>query len=225
MRSFWRRGRWAGGALIALGLTYFLMAMLLGMIPGRAAAIGEPTDYHFYACDNGVHVDIILPAVGGGRDWFGIFPPRDFAGDVTGASHLALGWGAKAFFATTKEWRDIRPGPVLRALFWRDSSVVHVTYHGDPQGLPNCRALATDQAGADAMFRYIDDSLDRPVGQAWRELLPGYWPSDAFYAAMGRYSLFRTCNVWSAELLRESGRKMALWSPFSFQVMGLLASP
>ncbi|MBK8160807.1 MAG: TIGR02117 family protein [Rhodospirillaceae bacterium] len=225
MRLLRRWGKWAGGALIALGLIYFLAAMVLGLMPGQATSRVGPADYRFYACDNGVHVDIVLPAAGGGRDWFGIFPPRDFAGDITGASHLALGWGAKGFFATTKEWRDIRPGPVMRALFWQDSSVVHVTYHGDPQGLPNCRPLATDQAGAEAMFRYIDDSLEGSVGQPRREPLPGYGAQDAFYAAKGRYSLFRTCNVWSAELLRESGRQMALWSPFSFQVMGLLTSP
>ena len=40
---------------------------------------------------------------------------------------------------------------------------------------------------------------------------------------IGTYSLFRTCNVWTAEALKRSGQKMSLWSPFSFQVMGLLS--
>jgi uncharacterized protein (TIGR02117 family) len=206
-------------------MLYLISALLLGLIPGRSEAVAGPADYVFYACDNGVHVDIVLPVVAGGRDWFDYFPARDFFGDVTGASHVMLGWGARGFFATTREWRDIRLMPVLRALFWLDASVVHVTYVGDPGGRDNCREVATDQAHARAMFRFIDRTLLLTNGRPTRDPVAGYGPTDAFYAANGRYSLLRTCNVWSAEILRESGRQMAFWSPFSFQVMGLLASP
>lgn len=233
MRLLGRWCKWASGALIAGGLLYVVTALILGLVPGRARPVTGPADYLFFACDNGVHVDIVLPVTGGGRDWFDYFPASDFAGDVTGASHLMFGWGARGFFATTKEWRDIRPAPVFRALLWLDRSVLHVTYAGDPRGRANCREIATDQAGAQAMFRFIDQTFDPAAdpdnglagSRPQREALPGYGLTDGFYAARGRYSLFRTCNVWSAELLRESGQEMALWSPFSFQVMGLLASP
>ncbi|WP_374654937.1 TIGR02117 family protein [Dongia sp.] len=216
-----RLAKWLLFAFPALGLLYFLAAMLLGLVPGSGRTIAGPRDYHFYACDNGVHVDLVLPAAGVGRDWFGYFPPRDFAGDISAASYVAMGWGARAFYAATREWGDIRPGPVLRALFWRDSSVLHVSYGGDPEGAPNCRAVATDTAGRDALFAFIDATLE---GRPRRETVPGYGPHDAFYAAAGRYSLFRTCNIWTMEALRATGVKMALWTPFSFQIMGLLGA-
>lgn len=217
-RWFWR----GCAAFVFLGLLYVGSALVLGLVPGRGTEVSGAGTYDFYACDNGVHVDLVLPAVGGGRDWFAFFPAADFTGDVTQASHVALGWGARGFFATTPEWRDIRPMPVLSALLWLDRSVLHVTYHGDPRGRANCRTLTTDDAGSQALFRYIDQSLDLAEGRPRPEPLAGYGPFDAFYAAKGRYSLFRTCNVWSAEALQATGRKMALWAPFSFQVMELL---
>lgn len=221
-----RRWLWRiGASTVAAGLLYLGIALILGLVPAKITKPDDtPPTYAFYACDNGVHVDIVLPAVGGGRDWFGYFPPQDFAGDVTGASHVALGWGARGFFATTPEWRDIRPVPVLRALLWLDRSVLHVSYHGDPQGRANCRALSTDGTGTEALFRFIDQSLDLVQGRPHHEILAGYGPFDAFYAANGRYSLVRTCNIWSAEALRASGQPTAYWSPFSFQVMDRLTS-
>jgi uncharacterized protein (TIGR02117 family) len=210
-------------AIIATGTLYFVSALLLGLVPSRTEIIASAGDYTFHACDNGVHVDLVLPVVGGGRDWFDYFPARDFAGDVTAASHVVLGWGARGFFATTPEWRDIRPMPVLRALFWLDDSVLHVGYAGDPMGRANCRALTADAAGVARLFRFIDQSLDLTQGPP-RQALAGYGLADAFYVATGRYSLFRTCNVWSAEALQESGQPMAIWSPFSFQIMRRLDS-
>jgi uncharacterized protein (TIGR02117 family) len=215
MRLTWRLLQGFAG----LGLLYFLSAITLGLIP-----VGVPSDagsrvYDFYACDNGVHVDLVLPAAGQGRDWFGVFPPSDFAGDVTAASHVILGWGAKSFYAATREWSDIRPMPVLKALFWQDSAVLHVSYGGDPAGRANCRRVSSNAAGRDALFAYVDATLH---GLPRRGDLPGYGANDAFYEAAGTYSLFRTCNVWTADALKRSGQRMALWSPFSFQIMGLL---
>jgi len=207
--------------IVGPGLLYFFSAILLGLIPGEMPPSDGPKDYAFYACDNGVHVDLVLPAAGEGHDWFSIFPPQDFAGDVTNASHVALGWGARSFYAATKEWSDMRPGPVLKALFWQDRAVLHVSYSGDPAGRENCRQVVAGAKGRKALFAFIDMTLgDRPR----HEDLPGYGPNDAFYAAHGTYSLFRTCNVWTAEALKSAGRPMAIWSPFSFQVMGLLST-
>jgi uncharacterized protein (TIGR02117 family) len=208
--------RWSVFSLFGAALLYFVAALLLGFVPGTARPAVGPRDYAFFACDNGVHVDLVLPAVGAGRDWFSYFPPQDFAGDVIGASHVALGWGARDFYVATPRWGDIRPWPTLRALFWLDQSVLHVTYVGDPTGRENCRALSTDAAGREALFAFVDATLgDRPR----REEAPGYEPNDAFYAAAGRYSLFRTCNIWTVEALQAAGLPMAPWMPFSFQVM------
>lgn len=204
--------------VILLLLAYLASALVLNQMTRPAMETGDPS-YTFFACDNGVHVDIVLPVRSGDRDWRDFFPPTDFSGDIAAAEYLSLGWGAEAFFATTPRWQDIRPGPVLLALFWLDRSVLHVAYHGDPGEVPECRRLATDSAGQARLFAFIDDSIEgRP-----RRVLPGYGANDAFYAATGRYSLFRTCNVWSADALHAAGLPTGRWSPFSFQIMSRLS--
>ena len=48
---------------------------------------------------------------------------------------------------------------------------------------------------------------------------PGYGPSDAFYRASGKASMFRTCNSWVTSRLRLAGVRTSLWPPF---VQGLV---
>ena len=209
-------------ALVLLALLYVAAAFLLNMIlRDRNVPAGDA--YRFYACDNGVHVDLVLPVVTAERDWRVYFPAGDFSGDMSGAGFISLGWGARGFFAATPRWQDMRPGPVFKALFWLDESVLHVGYYGDPAGAQQCRSLATDAAGQTRLFAFIDASLDLVDGRPRREELAGYGPNDAFYTAQGRYSLFRTCNIWSADALAAAGQPTGTWSPFSFQVMGWLS--
>lgn len=220
----WRWLRWIALIPLLLASLYLAVAIGLNAISRESRPIGAVA-YVFFACDNGVHVDLALPVVGGGRDWRTLFPPGDFAGDAGAADFVSLGWGARGFFATTPRWQDIRPGPAITALFWLDDSVMHVAYHGDPGTTPHCRRLAADAAGRDRLFAFIDQTLILTGGMTRREPIAGYGPHDGFYAARGRYSLFRTCNVWSADALSVAGYEMGLWSPFSFQVMTRLSHP
>jgi uncharacterized protein (TIGR02117 family) len=207
---------------LLLACAYIVCAIGLNTVSRGMQPVGAAA-YVFFACDNGVHVDLALPVVSGGRNWRKLFPPSDFSGDIMTADFVSVGWGARGFFATTPHWRDIRPGPVIRALLWLDSSVLHVAYHGDPGATTHCRRLTTDAAGRNRLFAFIDETLFVADGRALRDPIVGYGPYDGFYAARGRYSLFRTCNVWSAEALFETGQEMGLWSPFSFQVMNNLS--
>jgi hypothetical protein len=40
-----------------------------------------------------------------------------------------------------------------------------------------------------------------------------YGKTDAFYEAIGSYSLFHTCNSWTNNALKISGQKACLWTP------------
>ena len=41
-----------------------------------------------------------------------------------------------------------------------------------------------------------------------------YGQHDAFYEAIGGYSLFKTCNTWANNALKTSGQRCCLWTPF-----------
>ena len=48
-----------------------------------------------------------------------------------------------------------------------------------------------------------------------------YGKTDAFYEAIGSYSLFHTCNSWTNNTLKISGQKACLWTPFDFGIFAL----
>jgi uncharacterized protein (TIGR02117 family) len=212
-------------ALTIPGLVYLAGALVLGLLPAEGVrADRRAGEYRFYACDNGVHVDLVLPVLGGGRDWRRIFPAADFSGDVAGLGFVSLGWGARRFYLETPSWAEFSPGPALLALFSLDDSVLHVAYGGDPFGQGNCVALVADETGRAGLFAYLDRSMGYTPGRpARREAQAGYGPFDAFYEATGTWSIFKTCNAWTADALEAAGQPTALWSPFSFQVMRWLS--
>jgi hypothetical protein len=39
-----------------------------------------------------------------------------------------------------------------------------------------------------------------------------------FYEANSHFSIFRTCNVWIAEVLRGAGVPMGIWTPTPYSV-------
>ena len=49
----------------------------------------------------------------------------------------------------------------------------------------------------------------------------GYTSNDIFYEANGSYSIFKTCNTWSNSILKNSGVKSLLWTPFSSDISQL----
>src|SRR5512134_3542480 len=61
-----------------------------------------------YACDNGVHTDLVLPAYVPGMDWSQVFRPDSFAGPIA-LSHVSIGWGSEDFYVNTPTWADVRP--------------------------------------------------------------------------------------------------------------------
>ena len=46
-----------------------------------------------------------------------------------------------------------------------------------------------------------------------------YGDTDAFYEAHGHYQLFFTCNSWTNKMLKNSGIRSCVWTPFASGVM------
>ena len=47
----------------------------------------------------------------------------------------------------------------------------------------------------------------------------GYTDTDAFYEANGRYTAFRTCNVWSGQALAAGGVRVGYWTPMKWGIL------
>ena len=207
-----RWGRWAALALGAAPALYLLAALLGSLIPVNRGWHEPDKGITIYLADNGIHADIIMPAIAEGLDWRPLLPKRDFAAAPPAAQWVAFGSGEKRVYLETPRWRDIKPKTVWSALTGGER-VMHVEWVGERRYAAReirlrpheyrrlWAAIRADfERGADGRLRHID--------------APGYGCCDAFYSATGKASAVRTCNSWAANRLRLAGVKTSLWPPF-----------
>ena len=201
--------------LVALGV--YTVAAFGALL--LAPDVAEPEDgVIVYACDNGVHTDLVVPVrTPGAADWSTVFTAEAFTGPVGLFDHLSIGWGSRDFYINTPTWADVDVTTAVKSVLW-DETVLHVEYRPSPSVAENCRGWRADEEAYDRITGFIQASLrlsqGRPV-QAAR----GYGARDAFYVANGRYTIIETCNQWTAHALRLAGAPVAPWTPYSFLVL------
>jgi uncharacterized protein (TIGR02117 family) len=169
-----------------------------------------------YACDNGVHTDLIVPAVAAGTDWRVLFGQQAFIAPIEAYDHIGFGWGSRDFYINTPTWADLDIATAVKSVLW-DETVLHVAYRPRPVAGENCRPWRADPASYARIAGFIRETLrlsgERPVQAA-----PGYGARDAFFVANGQYTILETCNQWTGRALRLAGAPVAPWTPFSFLV-------
>ena len=212
--------RWIRRALLGLAAVpalYLLAALLGSLIPVNSGWREPDKGVTIYLADNGIHGDIIMPAVAEGLDWHPLLPRRDFAAPDPAAQWVAFGSGEERVYLETPRWRDIRARTIWSGLTG-GKRVMHVEWVGNPgYAAREIRLRPEEYRRLWAAIR-SDFALDAN-GRPQRLTHPGYGPADAFYRATGKASAIRTCNSWLANRLRLAGVKTSLWPPF---VQGLV---
>jgi uncharacterized protein (TIGR02117 family) len=179
--------------------------------------VAEPEDgVLVYACDNGVHTDLVVPVAGAGVDWRVLFRPGDFSAPTEGYDHVGLGWGSRDFYLNTPTWADVDFAIAARSVLW-DESVLHVEYRPRPGPAENCRQWRADPASYARIAGFVRETLRLSQGLP-TQAGPAYDTRDAFYVANGRYTILETCNQWTGRALRLAGAPVAPWTPYSFLV-------
>lgn len=203
-------------ALLALPLLYLLAALMLGHIvrePPRAAAIRDIT---VYLLDNGVHTDLALPLNNAVFDWTTVIDPADARQLYFPLDYVAFGWGDRAFYLETPQWRDMKVATAFKAVAGLGDTVIHVTFLPQLQTTPNSVAIDVSADEYRALAASIVASLQTDsAGRAQVIAGRAYGDNDAFYAAHGSYSLFNTCNSWTNHRLKAAGLKHVFWTPFA----------
>jgi uncharacterized protein (TIGR02117 family) len=187
-------------------------ALLLAPSPDEPAE-GVP----IYACDNGVHTDLVVPVDFAGVDLRTMFWERAFTGPTATYDHLSIGWGSRDFYINTPTWAEFDSVTAAKSVLW-DETVLHVEYRPRPIAGGNCRQWRADQAAQERIAYFIWQSL-RMSGLLPVQAAPGYGERDTFYVANGRYTIIETCNQWTGRALRLGGAPVAPWTPFSFLVL------
>ena len=130
-----------------------------------------------------------------------------------GAGWLVVGWGAQDFYTTAGTYADIGPDPVWTAITG-DTAVMRVEVAGplrDEAGLTRVPLTAAQFARLIATVRN-SFAAETPLQ------VPGLSGKDAFYPATGRFDILRTCNVWVGAVLRTSGARVGVWTPFTWSL-------
>lgn len=121
------------------------------------------------------------------------------------AEHLEVGWRDRAYYPAA----DPSPWLGVRALLWPTPGVLHVAAFSGPAarhfaGLEvielEVTARGLERAVAAVAASHERDADGRPI-----MLGPGQYGASRFYASRESFHLFRTCNVWTAGILREAG--------------------
>lgn len=210
---------------------YFATSSVLMRVPANRKQLRPDEGVKIYVVSNGVHVDLVLPirtqAPHAEVDWSEKFPKSDFK--AAGEEHqwIGIGWGDRGFYLDTPTWAELKPSTAFKALFYLSSTVMHVKYFQTEELLESklCRAVVLREDEYARVVQYILDSF--VVQEREFCLIPdrGYADNDNFYAAKGRYHLFKTCNVWANKGLKLAGVKTATWAPMSKAVFHHLPLP
>ena len=215
-----RKGGWGRKLLLAVGAVpaLYLLAVLLGSLVPVNASWEEPergTTVYFRS--NGIHVDIVMPAMAHGLDWRPYFPRSDFATAPAAPRWFTFGAGERRVYLETPSWKDLTPRTAWAALTGGER-VMHVKRTLDPG--TDLRAIRLRPEEYRRLWAAVRAQLElSPAGRPQRIDHPGYFGDDAFYRARGKASALNTCNTWVADQLRLAGVETSGWSPFAQGLM------
>lgn len=152
-----------------------------------------------YVAGHGWHTGIILPAAGI-MDRLPALKNR-----FKGSPYLEFGWGDKDFYQAED------PGGVLavKALLWPTETVMHVVSVAPDVHIffptSEIHRLNLLPGHYAALIDFIAGSFRLTEAGAAIPLGHGLYDHSNFYEAVGNYTLFNTCNTWTAKGLKSAG--------------------
>ena len=197
--------------LILIGL-YFLSALLLSMLKTHPQKMNCAKNREIFVTTNGVHLDIILR--------FEDIDPEllQKLEILPGTKYIAFGWGDKQFYINTPEWKDLTFKTAFKALFLKSETAMHVTCYFNKHS--SWRTIQICESQLEILTSYVSDSFQKTEKGLFKKIdVPGYYETDFFYHAKGSFSLFKTCNVWVNQALKQAGVPTSIWSPFDFGIL------
>ena len=201
-------------AIILIPVVYFLVSLILTLIPINNEEEYSEKNKSIYLNTNGVHLNIVIP-----KDQLDsklLDGVRYFKND----NYFSFGWGDKKFYLNTPTWGELTFNNAYRALFLSSPTLIHLTRYSTINR--DWVEIKVNQNQLNKINQYINktfyfNSLNKKI------LLnnKGYSYNDDFYEALGSYSCFRTSNSWVNSGLKESDIKACLWTPYDFGLLNM----
>ncbi len=211
----------AGIALLAL--LFFLAGWIGSSIPRNGQTPEVADGITIMLETNGTHTGIVMPLVTPEKDWRETFPSAMIRPHGRIPTHVAVGWGEREVFLDVPTWGDLKASTALRIATTGGEPIMRVSHYVRPAPSETHRPVTISREAYARMVEAIEASL--PPAKAPREILRGTNPADAYYHALGNYTLAYTCNNWVGDMLAEAGIQMGWWTPFAGGVMKWIAVP
>jgi len=202
--------------IAAFVLLYFLFAALLTWIPSNMFQEQPKEGVVIYLKSNGVHTDLVFPVHNEVYDWRRTLDTNNYLRQKRPFTYASIGWGDKGFYLNTPTWADLTFTTAFKAAFGLSGSAMHVSLRTDSLHCGEyVRKVIVSKEQYQNLVAYalLAFQLDEN-GKVQRIDHHYEGMNDNFYEAKGRYSLFKTCNVWTNNGLRTIGVKTATWAPF-----------
>ena len=204
--------------LVAFLLLYLLSAVILSRIEVNAKEVSTEEET-IWVLSNGAHTDIIMPVKNDLFDWQNIVSQQDTRGKGQ-SPYIALGWGCRKFYLETPTWADLKFTTAFQAVTGQGGTLMHATFYNEIPTDEQSVSLLLSAAQYRQLVTHIAQTFVLQEGRGL--LVPTdavYGDTDAFYEAKGHYQLFFTCNTWTNKMLKNSGIRACVWTPFASGVM------
>ena len=205
------------GILVVFVALYFAADAILSRIPASSkSSTNTVKNYTIYLLSNDVHIDIVLPVQTDLLDWREVFPTADVKSKDTTYKWVGIGWGDKGFYLNTPEWKDLTAKTALVAALAIGETALHVTYHHRIKEDKLCYKVNIDQNQYQILIDHVLESLETKVDKKpiYINTTAQYGDSDAFYEALGSYSMFYSCNTWTNIALKRANLPSGIWTVF-----------
>ncbi|MCX6231396.1 MAG: TIGR02117 family protein [Bacteroidetes bacterium] len=202
-------------AIIGVVIIYLLCAFLLSIIPVNEKMQAD-RDIEIFIRTNGVHTDIVLPVKYDIIDWSKKIRYADTKGNDSLMNYISFGWGDKGFYLDTPTWAELKFSTAFNAAFALGHAAMHVTYYKSIFLSADAKMIKISKDELYQLNSYIEKSFVKDDKGEFINIKTDmvYGANDAFYDAVGKYSLFRTCNTWTNTALKICGQRACLWTPF-----------
>jgi len=210
---------------VGLMLASVLVLLAIGFATPRQWWISPQTscDITIQVTSNGFHTNLIVPVQTAEFDWRSRLSLADIGdGSITGYRYLGFGWGDRDFYMNTPTLADLNLSTIVRAMVLSAGSVLHIQGYAtmlQTGGGLTVKTLRLSSANYLALMQFIERSFQHDRQGHLLVLKRGYRHNSSFYAAIGKYSLIRTCNAWTGDGLRAANINTPLWTGLAPAIM------
>lgn len=181
-------------------LLFFVLsgcATLPYAIEPNAVTDGETTG--IYVASHGWHTGIIVPSA------FIYTKLPELKQRFSDVNFFEIGWGDAGFYQAN----EITSGLTFQAIFLPTQSVVHIVGFNDAPSVyfssSVVEPIKVHNAHISSLLAFIANSFQRDENNALMMLRKGIYGDSQFYAGIGSYYAFNTCNKWTAKALYSAG--------------------